>query len=190
MNALEEQLLKLAIGFVGFLIAAGSLIGYYVYRYLKVLGETKIEEAEAKRAEARATATLRLAKIGELAAASAEEQSRSSGIKGEEKAVLATAIARGLMSAPDQLDPMRADLVQTAVQAGVTKLRGSMPGSTYSFTGEQLAEVVRAASGRPPPPRGPAKPPPVSRDTLDRVMGYREPDTLPRPPRMPKEPPP
>jgi hypothetical protein len=175
MNALEEKLLQLAIGFVGFLLLGGSVIGWRVIKYLSVLADTKIEEAEAKRAEARAASTKRLATIGELAAASAEEATRGTSMKGEDKAQLAQCIARDLLEAPPAV--ASESLVQTAVQAGVSKLRGSLASSTtYSFTGEQLAEVVRAASARPPPAELP-------------VYDHRKAQakTFPRPPRLPGE---
>lgn len=176
MNELEAHLLKIAIGFCTFLVAAGSLVSYYALKYLRVLGEAKVEEAESKRAEARAAATARLAKIGEVAAAAAEEQARTTGIKGEEKAALANAIARGMIDASEPESRGRRDLLETAVKAGVTKLRGSIPNGSYSFSGPELEQLVRAASGRPPAPALP----PLDAATVK---------TLPRPPRLPKEPP-
>ncbi len=170
MNQLEQQLLNLAIGFVAFLVTTGGVIGFYAIRYMRVRGEAMVEEAEAKRAEARAAATARLAKIGELAAAAAEEQARVTGIKGEEKAVLATAIARGMIDANEPDGRGRRDLLETAVQAGVSKLRASMPATTYQLSADLVADIVRTASGRPPPALPPLP---------------NEPKTFPRPPRMP-----
>lgn len=144
---LSSALLGVAIAALGSVTAVVVALGTYGSQYIRKLLEVRAAELEHAR-------SAQLARAGETAAAAVEEVSRTTGVRGEEKADLAKRITIDLMQVPPVTSP-HDSRVADVVRAGVTKLRASMPHpTTYSLSAAELGAVIKAASVAPPPLAG------------------------------------
>lgn len=141
-SELHTALAGVAIAALGALAAAISIVGTYGALYLRKLIETRTEALEVSR-------TTRLREASDTVVAAVEETARLTGIRGAAKQELAREKIKSLMPSARLTDAA----ITTAVQAGVTRMRHSLP------TGSLRPSATEALTGHkplPPPSRVPA----------------------------------
>lgn len=150
---LKSLIVKAALSAVAFVAVIGGIVARHLIKYVDIVGEAKVQEA-------RDAASRRLARAGELGAASTEEATRGTAIKGEAKAEIAAQVTAELLAVPTRIDDLKPSdaVVQSAVRAGVAKLRASLPApSFYSLTQSDVpVDVVVDDAKLPAPSRVPA----------------------------------